>query len=152
MIRFRLSARQAVPPGATAPGFCQSARRRDGRLRFRHDLLYPPPAPGGLRHRATAETRDRRPRRDRGVPRARRAAAVPPVVSDLRQDLAQSDSLPAAKLRVVTSFAGSASPWLAYGEEVLDVEIVHAVAPDAAPPDQTRAPLLRHRREARTPR
>ncbi len=41
MIRFRLSARQAVPPGATAPGFCQSARRRDGRLRFRHDLLYP---------------------------------------------------------------------------------------------------------------
>ncbi|HWM96624.1 MAG TPA: hypothetical protein VNO54_06165 [Streptosporangiaceae bacterium] len=73
-------------------------------------------------------------------------------VSDLRQDLAQSDSLPAAKLRVVTSFAGSASPWLAYGEEVLDVEIVHAVAPDAAPPDQTRAPLLRHRREARTPR
>jgi subtilase family serine protease len=57
------------------------------------------------------------------------------VVSDLRQDLAQFDglfSLPAARLRVVTSFAGSASPWLAYGEEVLDVEIVHAVAPDAA--------------------
>jgi len=74
---------------------------------------------------------------------------------NLRQELAQFDSLfslPAAKLRVVTSFPGSASPWLAYGEEVLDVEIVHAVAPTRPPPDQTRAPLLRHRREARTPR
>ena len=41
MIRFQLSARQAAPPGATAPGICQRAHRRDGRLRFRHDLLYP---------------------------------------------------------------------------------------------------------------
>jgi subtilase family serine protease len=59
----------------------------------------------------------------------------PPVVSDLRQDLARFDSLfglPAARLRVVTSIASSASPWLANGEEVLDVENVHAVAPGAA--------------------
>jgi hypothetical protein len=58
-----------------------------------------------------------------------------PQVSDIRQDLARFDSLfglPTARLRVVTSLAGPVSPWLAYGEEVLDVEMVHAVAP--APP------------------
>jgi subtilase family serine protease len=55
--------------------------------------------------------------------------------SDIRQDLARFDSifdLPSAQLKVVTSLAGSASPWLADGEEVEDTEIVHAVAPDAA--------------------
>ena len=59
----------------------------------------------------------------------------PPLVSNIRQDLARFDSLfglPAARLRVVTSLAGSASPWLAYGEEVLDLEMVHVIAPDAA--------------------
>ena len=40
--------------------------------------------------------------------------------------------LPAARLKVVTSIASSPSPWLANGEEVLDAENVHAVAPDAA--------------------
>ena len=56
-------------------------------------------------------------------------------VSDIRQDLAQFDNLfglPAAHLRVVRSLAPSASPWLANGEEVLDTEIVHAVAPGAS--------------------
>jgi subtilase family serine protease len=59
----------------------------------------------------------------------------PPVVSDLRQDMSRFDSLfglPGARLKVVTSIATSASPWLANGEEVLDVENVHAVAADAA--------------------
>lgn len=59
----------------------------------------------------------------------------PPQVSDLRQDLARFDQifgLPAAALRVVTSLAPAASPWLANGEEVLDAEMVHAVAPGAA--------------------
>jgi subtilase family serine protease len=59
----------------------------------------------------------------------------PPLVSNIRQDLARFDSLfglPAARLRVVTSLAGPASPWLAYGEEVLDLEMVHVIAPDAA--------------------
>jgi hypothetical protein len=59
----------------------------------------------------------------------------PPVVSDLRQDMSRFDSLfglPAARLKVVTSIASSASPWLANGEEVLDAETVHAVAPNAA--------------------
>jgi subtilase family serine protease len=58
----------------------------------------------------------------------------PPLVTDMRQDMAAFDSLfglPAARMRVVTTLAGSRSPWLAYGEEVLDVEMVHALAPDA---------------------
>jgi subtilase family serine protease len=56
-------------------------------------------------------------------------------ITDIRQDLALFDAvfgLPAAWLQVDTSLAGSASPWLASGEEVEDTEIVHAVAPDAA--------------------
>jgi subtilase family serine protease len=58
----------------------------------------------------------------------------PPVVTDLRQDMAAFDGrfgLPAARMRVVTTLAGAGSPWLAFGEEVLDVEVVHALAPDA---------------------
>jgi subtilase family serine protease len=59
---------------------------------------------------------------------------APPAVSDLRQDLAQFDQLfglPTARLRVVTRLAGAAAPWLANGEEVLDVEMAHVVAPEA---------------------
>ena len=59
---------------------------------------------------------------------------LPPVVSDLRQDMSRFDrlfGLPAARLKVVSSLASSASPWLANGEEVLDAENVHAVAPEA---------------------
>jgi subtilase family serine protease len=58
-----------------------------------------------------------------------------PDASDIRQDMARFDSLfglPPARLRVVNSLAGSASPWLAGGEEVEDTEMVHAVAPGAA--------------------
>jgi subtilase family serine protease len=58
----------------------------------------------------------------------------PPLVTDLRQDMAAFDRqfrLPAARMRVVTTLAGARSPWLAFGEEVLDVEVVHALAPDA---------------------
>jgi subtilase family serine protease len=58
----------------------------------------------------------------------------PPVVTDLRQDMAAFDHLfhlPAARMRVVSTLAGAGSPWLAFGEEVLDVEVVHALAPGA---------------------
>jgi subtilase family serine protease len=54
---------------------------------------------------------------------------------DIRHDLDQFDrlfDLPVARLHVVTSLARSASPWSANGEEVLDTEMVHAVAPGAA--------------------
>ena len=59
----------------------------------------------------------------------------PLPTSDIRHDLAEFDTLfhlPAARVRVVSSLAPSASPWLANGEEVLDTEMVHAVAPGAA--------------------
>jgi subtilase family serine protease len=59
----------------------------------------------------------------------------PPLVTDLRLDMAGFDNLfhlPAAQMRVVTTLAGAGSPWLAFGEEVLDVEVVHALAPGAA--------------------
>jgi len=58
----------------------------------------------------------------------------PPDVTDMRQDMAAFDSmfrLPAARMRVITTLAGAGSPWLAFEEEVLDVEMVHALAPDA---------------------
>ncbi len=58
----------------------------------------------------------------------------PPLVTNMRQDMAAFDHmfrLPAARMRVVTTLAGAGSPWLAFGEEVLDVEMVHALAPDA---------------------
>ena len=59
----------------------------------------------------------------------------PLPASDIRRDLAQFDKLfhlPAARVRVVSTLAPSASPWLANGEEVLDTEMVHAIAPAAA--------------------
>jgi len=63
------------------------------------------------------------------------ASATPPRVTDIRQDLADFDSrfgLPPARIQVITTLAGSSdSPWLAGIEEVVDTEMVHAVAPDA---------------------
>jgi subtilase family serine protease len=62
--------------------------------------------------------------------------AQTPAVTDIRADVADFDrrfGLPAARIQVVTTLAGSsASPWLASEEEVEDTEMVHAVAPDAA--------------------
>jgi subtilase family serine protease len=58
-----------------------------------------------------------------------------PEVSNLRQDFAAFDrvfGLPAPVLKVVSTFAGPKDPWLAYGEEVLDAEVVHSIAPGAA--------------------
>jgi subtilase family serine protease len=55
--------------------------------------------------------------------------------TDLRKDLAQFDRLfhlAATRLRVVSTLVSSASPWLANGEEVLDTEMVHTIAPRAA--------------------
>jgi subtilase family serine protease len=56
-------------------------------------------------------------------------------VTDVRQDIARYDSvfgLPAARLRVITTLAPGASPFQASGEYFGDVEIVHAIAPQAA--------------------
>jgi subtilase family serine protease len=57
-----------------------------------------------------------------------------PNFTDIRQDLAAFDSkfgLPAAKLRVTTTLAGTSAPYVAGTEEVEDTEIVHAIAPRA---------------------
>ncbi len=57
-----------------------------------------------------------------------------PATTDIRKDLAAFDRmfrLPAARIQVVTTLAGSASPWQASAQEVQDVEVVHTVAPAA---------------------
>ena len=68
------------------------------------------------------------------LPELAESRVHPPRVTDMRQDMAAFDSLyhlPAARMRVDSTLAGARSPWLAFGEEVLDVEMVHALAPDA---------------------
>jgi subtilase family serine protease len=64
-------------------------------------------------------------------------AATPGQVglTDVRQDIARYDSvfgLPAAHLKVITALAPGASPFQASSEYFGDVEIVHAIAPQAA--------------------
>jgi subtilase family serine protease len=57
-----------------------------------------------------------------------------PATTGVRQDLAAFDRmfrLPAARIQVVTTLAGSASPWQGSAEEVQDLEVVHTVAPAA---------------------
>ena len=57
-----------------------------------------------------------------------------PATTDIRKDLAAFDRmfrLPAAGIQVVTTLAGSASPWQASAEEAQDLEVVHTVAPAA---------------------
>src|SRR6516162_926209 len=56
------------------------------------------------------------------LPELAESQLSPPLVTDLRQDMAAYDNvfhLPAARMRVVTTLAGSSAPWLAFGEEVL---------------------------------
>ena len=68
-----------------------------------------------------------------GAPATPPPGAVP-ATTDIRRDLAVFDrmfGLPAARIQVVTTLAGSASPWQASAEEVQDLEVVHAVAPAA---------------------
>jgi subtilase family serine protease len=61
-------------------------------------------------------------------------SGAPPAITDIRQDLAKFDSLfrlPAARIQVVTTLAGSASPWQASDGAVGDLEELHMVAPAA---------------------
>ena len=69
------------------------------------------------------------------LPELAESRLSPPLVTDLRQDFAAFDRLfrlPAPRLTVVSTFPHPAYPWLAFGEEVLDAEVVHAIAPGAA--------------------
>ena len=69
------------------------------------------------------------------LPELAEPALNEPLVSNMRQDMTRFDqvfSLPAAQLQVNTSLAGRvAHPWYAFGEEVLDAEMVHVIAPGA---------------------
>jgi len=63
-----------------------------------------------------------------------RPGQAPPASTDVRQDLKAFDSLfrlPAARIQLVTTLAGSGSPWQAGEEEVQDTEMLHAIAPAA---------------------
>jgi len=69
------------------------------------------------------------------LPELAESQLSPPRVSDLREDLVAFDRLfhlPAPSLNVVSNFPHPSHPWYAFGEEVLDAEIVHAIAPRAA--------------------
>jgi subtilase family serine protease len=69
------------------------------------------------------------------LPELAESQLSPPNVTDLRKDFAVFDQLfhlPAPHLRFASTFAGPKAPWLAYGEEVLDAELVHTIAPRAA--------------------
>jgi subtilase family serine protease len=69
------------------------------------------------------------------LPELAEAQLSPPLVTDLRQDFAAFDRLfhlPAPRLKVVSTFPHPAHPWLAFGEEVGDAEMVHTIAPRAA--------------------
>jgi hypothetical protein len=69
------------------------------------------------------------------LPELAESQLSPPLVTDLRQDFIAFDHafhLPAPQLRFVSTYAGPKEPWLAYGEEALDAEVVHSIAPRAA--------------------
>jgi len=69
------------------------------------------------------------------IEEAHHGPSQPVEMTDIRTDLADLDSrfgLPPARIKITTTLAGpGAAPWLADTEEVLDTEIVHAVAPHA---------------------
>jgi subtilase family serine protease len=68
------------------------------------------------------------------LPELAQSQLWPPEVTDLRRDFAAFDrrfQLAAPRLRFVSTFSGPSEPWLAYGEEVLDAEMVHTIAPRA---------------------
>jgi subtilase family serine protease len=69
------------------------------------------------------------------LPELAESQLSPPLVTDLRADFAAFDRLfhlPAPSLKVVSTFPHPAHPWFAFGEEVLDAETVHSIAPGAA--------------------
>jgi subtilase family serine protease len=110
----------AAPPGA--PLYCESGELCLSPRQFRVAYGIQPLLDSGIDGRGETVT------------------IVAPVPSpnqglgDIRRDLESFDrtfGLPAARIEVVTSLGGSASPWQAAGEEVGDFEHVHAVAPAA---------------------
>jgi subtilase family serine protease len=114
-----------APPSARAAADCLTAARCYAPHQFRVAYGIQPLLDAGIDGRGQTVVL---------VEYAAARPAPPPTVTDIRRDLADFDSrfgLPAARIQVQTTLAGSVSPWLATGEEVGDTEMVHAVAPDA---------------------
>ena len=62
------------------------------------------------------------------LPELAESQLSPPRVTDLQQDFAAFDRLfhlPSPTLKVMSTFPNPSHPWLAFGEEVLDAEMVH---------------------------
>jgi subtilase family serine protease len=117
----------AAPTGSPGLANCLTASRCLAPSQFRAAYAIQPLLDGGIDGRGQSVV----------LPElAVTASASAPKVTDIRQDLADFDSrfgLPPAQIQVIETPAGSsASPWLAGPEEVVDAEMVHAVAPDAA--------------------
>jgi subtilase family serine protease len=83
------------------------------------------------------------PLTDRGITGRGQTVVLPEIaaapgetgVTDVRQDLARYDQvfgLPAVRLKVITTLAPGAAPFQAPQEYFGDVEVVHAIAPQAA--------------------
>jgi subtilase family serine protease len=148
--RLRLLA-MAIPVAALLATACSPAQAAAGAARPARQPASPPPSStADCDSVTTCYTPQQlqvaygiKPLLDRGIngrgetvvlPELAESRLDPPLVTDMRQDMAAFDrmfGLPAARMRVVTTLAGARSPWLAFGEEVLDVEMVHALAPDA---------------------
>ena len=119
--------RAAAPAGSRGLADCLTAARCYGPRPFRVAYGIQPLLDNGIDGRGQTVVL---------VEFAATAPASPPRTTDIRQDLADFDSrfkLPPVRIQVIMTLAGSsASPWLAGIEEVVDTEMVHAVAPDAA--------------------
>ena len=158
MIKFRLAAAGVATAAllATGCGAAQTAAASSSRPASQSTDRPPGPSASQLSSTGGCDTLDTcytpqqlqvaygiKPLLDRGIngrgetvvfPELAESQLNPPLVTDMRQDMAAFDQrfrLPTARMRVVTTLAGARSPWLAFGEEVLDVELVHALAPDA---------------------
>ena len=100
----------------------------DGRGEIVTDLA--PPVPPGV----LAAPSPNAPVAQSSSPAAPPPPGASPATTDIRKDLAAFDSmfrLPAVRIQIVTTLAGSASPWQASADEVQDLEVVHTVAPAA---------------------
>jgi len=107
---------QAGPTGGTADcqfgDHCYNARAARGRLR----------------RPAAAPARDRRPWRDRGAAELAESQLSRRKSLTCGWTLLHSTAcfhLPAPSLKVVSTFPSPSHPWFAFGEEVLDAEVVH---------------------------
>ena len=107
--------------------------QRDGGLHVHPQLLHTPAARSRLRGPAAPPAWHRRPwGRDRGVARTSRVAAGAAAGERPTRGLRRLRSrvpLAGTQSQGGETFPHPAHPWFAFGEEVFDAEVVHAIAP-----------------------